>query len=918
MLDPGHAKTADVTLSGASMLDQEIRPLTLVGRDHELDLLRVRIDALISDRRSATVILRGRRGSGLSALLEAAVADAGAAGARVAVATCSPAESRLPFGMVLQLAASLGETDDPEDSGGAGGDALTRPLRASSPAASRSTVATVAGLCAGFLEVARRRPLLIAVDDVHWADPLSLAWLRAMESRMNQAPLLLLRATARQLPDPGAVESLPVRPLPELDMGRLARAWCGEAAENAFVANVAAEAGGCPAVLRAMVNRLSRQGAAPAEDPSAIADSAAQVVAQRAGRALDGLSADALRLARAMAVCGRAGGFELATVLAAPLDESWQTALDDLVSLGLARIEGTPALAGEGVAAQVLGTMAAADRSVLARRAAELGHQSALADDRLAELVMRAQPMSPRWVEEVLCRVAARRRTDGDARSAAALLMRALRSDAPARRPRLLIELALAEVSGRPQASDLRLQEVLSDAAPHATLGELVQAADLLQCRGDARTAHRAIAMACQRIPGPDANALAAIGWLAAQDSDTEQLLPVPPLPELDEPLVDRARDPAADPIVEPIVAGVVAWRLAAQGRRRDQVRVLAATVLDSAGTSLPFLPRIRACRALLLAGDAAAALRGLDRVLLDARQAGAGMPAALARIERARCELTRGMPGRAAGELAAARRELPPDSWHPRLLPWLVALEACGHLVAGEVEAAERVLGTDLPPAAADGAAWAHLEYARGGLRMALADPAAALPHFLACGRALMSRGMANPAISDWRSMAALAHAAHGERADAAALVQVAADRARIWGEPLTTARVHLLAVRSGCGAITRDLVEAAPPPEGGDRDAAEHAGRYDSGYDGGRQRTGRAPTDEAPPLSADDERVARLAAAGWSNADIARFLSVSTRTVEARLTAIYRRLELTGRKQLAELFPPTGHADPRFDAEA
>jgi DNA-binding CsgD family transcriptional regulator len=733
-----------------------------------------------------------------------------------------------------------------------------------------------------------------------------------MESRRNQAPVLLLRATALHRAEVGGFGALPVRPLPEDVMGRLARAWCDGVAEDSdsFAPSIAVAAEGRPGVLRAMVDRLIRQGTPPGEDAAAAADLVEQVLAQRAEQVLDSLCADGLSLARAMAVCGQDGAFELAAALAGPFDGSAQGALDDLVSLGLARSDAAdrPALAGDAVALRVLGAMAAADRSALARRAAELGHRSALPDDRLAELIMRAPPLRARWAEDVLCRVAVRRRTDGDTRSAAALLTRALADNPPVRRPELLIELALSEVSTRPLGADLRLQELLGDATLLATPGELVRAADLLQCRGDARAAHRSIAMACQRLAGPEALALAAIGWLAVQDSETDPILPVPPLPQLDDLPERRASRPAADPtvvsIAEPVLAGVLAWRLAAQGRRRDQVRALAMTALrpaDAMTATTPFMPRICACRALRLAGDTAAAMRGLDQVLLDARQVGAGMAAALARMERAACELARSRPGRALDELEAARREQPLASWHPRLAPWPVALEASSQLAAGDIEAAERALNADLPPEAADGVAWAHLEYARGNLHLALADPEAALPSFLACGRALTSRGITNPAVAHWRAMAATAHAALGDRAAAAALVQDAADRVHAWGEPLTTALVHQQAVRSGCGAITLPLVETtAPPPD------ARHHAAHDTGDGASHHPVDRNPANEPPPLSADEERIARLAVAGWSNVDIARFLSVSTRTVEARLTAIYRRLELTGRKQLAEMFPP------------
>src|SRR5262249_40058502 len=157
---------------------------------------------------------------------------------------------------------------------------------------------------------------------------------------------------------------------------------------------------------------------------------------------------------------------------------------------------------------------------------------------------MHAPPMNAGWAGQVLCRVAARRRAEGDTSTAAALLVRALREDDPVRAPQVLTELALTEVAARPRTSDLRLQEVLLGAVPDTAIGVLAQAADLLECRGDARTAHRAITVACQRRPGADTAALAAIGWLAADDSATDPVLPVPPLPELPDPLAGGTADP--------------------------------------------------------------------------------------------------------------------------------------------------------------------------------------------------------------------------------------------------------------------------------------------------------------------------------------------------------------------------------------
>jgi DNA-binding CsgD family transcriptional regulator len=64
-------------------------------------------------------------------------------------------------------------------------------------------------------------------------------------------------------------------------------------------------------------------------------------------------------------------------------------------------------------------------------------------------------------------------------------------------------------------------------------------------------------------------------------------------------------------------------------------------------------------------------------------------------------------------------------------------------------------------------------------------------------------------------------------------------------------------------------------------------------------RRISGRRPGDET--LTETEERVARLAAQGHSNKEIAASLFMSVHTVEAHLTSVYRKLEIRSRGQLA-----------------
>jgi DNA-binding CsgD family transcriptional regulator len=62
----------------------------------------------------------------------------------------------------------------------------------------------------------------------------------------------------------------------------------------------------------------------------------------------------------------------------------------------------------------------------------------------------------------------------------------------------------------------------------------------------------------------------------------------------------------------------------------------------------------------------------------------------------------------------------------------------------------------------------------------------------------------------------------------------------------------------------------------------------------------TPRAPTGAAA-LTSSERRIAELAAAGASNAEIAQALFVTVKTIEMHLTRSYRKLGINGRQELA-----------------
>ncbi|MER6359346.1 AAA family ATPase [Kitasatospora sp. NPDC001527] len=162
----------------------------LYGRERE----RAAVDALLDgarDGRSGVLVLRGEPGIGKTALLEYAVSAAGD-GVRVIRATGVEYEAELPFaGLSLLLASGLDRLDalpGPQRRSLEGAFGLGE---APGGADRLLTGLAVLGLLA---ELASDRPLLCVVDDVHWLDRSSLDALLIAARRLQAEGVALLLA----------------------------------------------------------------------------------------------------------------------------------------------------------------------------------------------------------------------------------------------------------------------------------------------------------------------------------------------------------------------------------------------------------------------------------------------------------------------------------------------------------------------------------------------------------------------------------------------------------------------------------------------------------------------------------------------------------------------------------------------------
>jgi DNA-binding CsgD family transcriptional regulator len=223
-----------------------------------------------------------------------------------------------------------------------------------------------------------------------------------------------------------------------------------------------------------------------------------------------------------------------------------------------------------------------------------------------------------------------------------------------------------------------------------------------------------------------------------------------------------------------------------------------------------------------------------------------------------------------------------------------------------------------------------AHLHAAAGHHEQALAD-------LRECGRLEDAWGTRTPADSWWRSDAVTLLASLGRRDEARALSGEDLDRCRAFGEPralgaalraagLAHGEVDLLQASVETFACTPARLEHATSllelgaalrragrradARAPLRDALElargcHAGavaaraRDELVAAGARPR--RDPVDARTRLTASERRVARMAAEGLTNREIAQSLFLTEKTIEYHLTGVYRKLEIASRSQLA-----------------
>ena len=296
------------------------REETLVERDAELAALAEVAEGALSGN-GGLLVMEGPAGIGKSHVLDVAAARSEAAGLRVASARAGELERDFPFGVVRQLLepllASVPVRDRDDVLAGPAGIGVSA-LRDIEPAdatpAPEASFATLHGLYWLTANLAARKPLLVAIDDAHWADGPSLRFIAYLAKRIEGLPasIVLVRRSGEDdsevldaIASDSAARLVRPGPLTEVAIAELVRAGTSEDASDRFCTACHRATGGNPFLLRELLRSAAEQHVgATDEEAVLVQDMAPETVGRSVLRRLGHLSPAAATLARTVAVLG--------------------------------------------------------------------------------------------------------------------------------------------------------------------------------------------------------------------------------------------------------------------------------------------------------------------------------------------------------------------------------------------------------------------------------------------------------------------------------------------------------------------------------------------------------------------------------------------------------------------------------------
>jgi len=947
----------------------------LVERDSEMSVLEQRL----RDARGgagSVVFVDAPAGNGKSRLLTIAGDLARETGMQVLGAQGTELERDFPFGVAIQLFEPRFVSADGSDQehlleGPArwAGELLT----GSSPAPGRFPGDRGYAVIHGLFWIARnmanpssagadQQPLVMLVDDAHWADPPSLRFLAYLAERLAELPIVLVVAARYGEPTSdrraltalrNAAEDAVLQPrsLTETGVAAIVRSEF-EHAEPSFCQTCYRTTSGNPFLLIELLGQLRTSGAPPDEDTAArLADLAPESVLNSIGRRLEAMPDESRQVAVAVAVLGDGAPLHHVTAIARLDIETASRAADALTAVQLLHPGAPLSFVHPLLRAAVKASISPFERARAHRHAAEILAAEGASEEQMAIHLLEASPEADPNAVEVLRSASRTALARGAADSAVRMLERALCERVPDDSdPQLLAELAEAELAaGLPEKAIPRLERAIEATPDRPRRAQLALAhADALHEQARYQEAAEALESVLDRAEPEQADDLEA-AYVASASMVVE--------------LTDQARARGermltrigANPSDRQRAALThVAMDHALRGEDRASVAELAnlafgnGALVDGENDERPRWPLLTG--ALVFVDE-------LERSLEICAAAVPGLHAHDSSDIGVMASYCRAWPlymqGRIDDALAQAHVALDahPSEWHGLLHSGYGAISSC-HVQKGQLGRAEKALSILGHPEVRDSIHGPLLLDVRAQLRLAQLRPEEALADATEAGRRLQSEfGLDSPGVIAWRSTAALAHVALGdvrsarqlateelESARESEIVRVVIRSLRVLGVaeqgqesldllgeavavgadyPLRLEYIHALVDYGAALRRANHRNDAREPlrkglelsHRGGATALAAQA-RTELLAAGARPR--RAMLSGVESLTPSEVRVSELASAGLTTRQVADALFVSPKTVEFHLRGAYRKLGVNTRGELAEALGkrPASHA--------
>ncbi len=935
----------------------------LLEREAEVEQLAAAVaQAMVGD--GALVVVEGPAGIGKSRLLEAGRSFAEQRGLETLRARGGELERDFSYGAVRQLVERrLVEASPSERRKLLSGAAEFATLAIGHPRGDGGSdpadvsFAVMHGLYWLVANLAAERPLVLEIDDAHWADAPTLRFLLYLGARLEGLPLLVLVAARPGEPGTDAnllaqISSGPgaqiIRPDP-LSSGAidsLVQQRMGSAPAPEFSAACYSASRGNPFLLRELLSALVHDGVDPTdENAERVRALGPETVSRSLLLRLASLPPASEALARAVAVLGADAELDRAAALAGISQETAGQAADALAAVEILSPGRPLAFFHPVVREAIYADLPQSHRESMHAAAADVLRDAGAAAIELAPHLLAVAPRGDRLAVTAL-REAARAALDqGSADLAQRQLRRALAEPpAPELRADILAELGTAEsLAGEEPAvavehleeavllsedSEVRAARVLRLARAIAATGDVPRASDVLEDElaradgaGEDTMMHLEAELASmgliyaptalrtrQRLErfvglsGDTTGELLQLGNLAASQyiGGTSEEAVALAQRSLRGGLLQKAEDP------DSLTVYTILWVLAFADHHEEALEVLESTTADARarGSVFGFTTSV-ALRALIawLQGD----------------------------VRRAEVEARTGIEF----------PNLPPFVRPPIFAFLALALTDRGELDEAEWAVTESGCGPWLPE-------FLHMNpafYARGHLRLAQGRFDEALADFLELGERNARLAVRSPAFP-WRARAVEALLCLGDGEQARRLAEEHEPDARRWGtRSAIGAALHAqgLAEQGEGLERLREAVEilAESPAR------LDHA-RALTDYGAALRRSGKRAEAREPlrlglevargcgapvlvkrahtelltagarprrlmfsgleSLTASERRVAEMAAAGQSNRDVAQTLFVTVKTVENHLSRAYNKLGIGSREELPAVLVNAG----------